>query len=236
MAPPPVRQALVLSFQVSEPGSPGAGNHEGLPLRIAGPGIERGDPVAHAVVPARGADDDGVLQGKGRRRDLKIRLIEQVLVPRDPAGLLVGSDHPPVEAGDRDDVVTPQRDAAVAVGLARAGVHLPHHPTSGAGAHVDLVDHAPHVGGVEKAVFDDGRRFVVFIAAGAAERHRKGESEVLRIGGIDGVERGEPVRAIVVVVHEPVAGLWMGKPLERHLGRGGGRDAEGQAECSTDTG
>src|SRR5207237_5779239 len=35
-------------------------NDEGLPLHVAGLGIERGEPVAHAVVAGRGADQDGV--------------------------------------------------------------------------------------------------------------------------------------------------------------------------------
>ncbi len=95
-------------------------HRERLPFLLAGLGIERREPAAHAVVAAGAADDHGILERERRRGDLHVGLIVQVLVPDDLAGLLVGRDHPAVEAGDRDDEIAPQRDAAVAVGLLHA--------------------------------------------------------------------------------------------------------------------
>ena len=94
MAPPPVFQALFLSFQVSEPGSPGAGIDVFAPCDLAGRAVERRDPVAHAAVAAGGADDDLVLDGERRGGELHVDLaVGHVGVPHDLAGLLVGSDH-----------------------------------------------------------------------------------------------------------------------------------------------
>src|SRR5207248_10020942 len=64
-------------------------------------------------------------------------------VPDDLAALLVGRDHAPVPAGDRDDEIAPQRDAAVALDHLLAGILLPDDIAARAGADVDLVDHAP---------------------------------------------------------------------------------------------
>ena len=99
MAPPPVRQALFLSFQVSLPGSPGAGMtkvfHCTSPVFGSSDAIQSRTPLS----PPERADDDRVLERERRRGDLEVGLVEQVLVPHDLAGLLVGRDHAPVEAG-----------------------------------------------------------------------------------------------------------------------------------------
>jgi len=79
----------------------------------------------------------------------------------------------PSRPGDGNNQIAPQRDAAVAVGLLLPRVHLPHHAAHGAGADVDLVDDAPHIRDVEKAVLDQRRRLDIFIARGAAQRNGK---------------------------------------------------------------
>ncbi len=163
----------------------GGGDHEGLPLLLAGLGIEPGEPVAHAVVAAGGADHDRVLERERRGRELEIRLIAMLLVPDDLAGLCIGRDDAPVIAGDGDHEIAPERDAAVAVGLLLAGVHLPQHLALLPGVHVDLVDHAPDVGDVHEAVVDQRRRLDVLVAGLAAERHCKGELEVLHVRLVD---------------------------------------------------
>ena len=73
------------------------------------------------------------------------------------------------------DQIAPQRDAAVAVDLLLARIHLPDDVAARAGAHVDLVDHAPGVGHVHEAVLDQRRRHQVLVAGRAAERDREGE-------------------------------------------------------------
>src|SRR5256714_1902401 len=78
-------------------------NDEGLPLHVAGLRIERGEPVAHAIVAARGADQDGVFGDERGSGEFEIGLVADLLVPHDFARLLVGGDHAAVVAGDRDD-------------------------------------------------------------------------------------------------------------------------------------
>ena len=120
---------------------------------------------------------------------------------------------------DRDDEIVPERDAAVAVGLLLAGIHLPEDAAVRAGAHVDLVDHAPDVGHVHEAVVDQRRRFEVFVRRRAAERDREGELEVLDVRLVDRVERREALRAEVAMVHQPVLRLGLEQALVGHVGR-----------------
>src|SRR5262245_26309179 len=67
-------------------------NREGLPPHVAGLRIERRHPVAHALIAAGGADDEGILERDRRGVELELGLIVQLLVPDDLAGLLVGRD------------------------------------------------------------------------------------------------------------------------------------------------
>ena len=180
-------------------------DRERLPFELAGLGVERGDPAAHAVVAAGAADDDLVLERERRGGDLHAVLVVQVGVPDDLAGLLVGRDHAPVETGDGDDEIAPQRDAAVPVRLLLAGIHLPQGAALGTRAHVDLVDHAPDIGDVEEAVVNQRRRLDVFVGGRSAQRDREGELEIPGVRLVDDVERREPLRVVVVVVHQPVA-------------------------------
>ncbi len=211
-------------------GLAGCGDREALPFQVAGLRVERGHPAAHAVVAAGAADDHGILQRERRRGDLHALLVEQVLVPDDLSSLLVGRDHAPVETGDRDHQVVPKRDAAVAVGLLLAGIHLPEHAALRARAHVDLVDHAPDIGDVHEAVVDQGRRLDVLVGGGAAERDREGELEVLDVRFVDGVERRVALRAEVAMVHEPVLRLGVEQTLEGDVAGVGAWDS-GAGQC-----
>src|SRR5262249_56758472 len=92
-------------------GLAGGGDHERLPLLLAGLGIEASEPVADAVVAARGADHDRILERKRRGREFEVGLVAVLLVPDDLTGLGVGCDDAPVIAGDRDHQIAPQRDA-----------------------------------------------------------------------------------------------------------------------------
>ncbi len=198
------------------------GHGEGLPAQLAGLGVEPCDPVAQATVAAGGADDDGVLERERRRRELEVRLVAQVLVPDDLPGLLVGRDHPPVIGCHRDHQVAPQRHAAVAVEPLLPGIHLPDDAARGARAHVDLVDHAPVVGDVHEPVVHQRRRLEGFVAGGAADRDREQELHVLHVRCIDRIERGEPLRRIVAMVHEPVLRLRIEQALVGDVGGGCG--------------
>src|SRR5438093_11756731 len=141
-----------------------------------------------------------------------------LLVPDDLPGLGVGRDDAPVITGDRDYEIAPERDAAVAVGLLLAGIHLPDHATLRGRAHVDLVDHAPDVGDVHEAVVDQWRRLDILVAGLAAERDREGELEVLRVGLVDLIERRVALRGEVAMVHEPVLRLWIAQALVGYVG------------------
>ena len=185
----------------------------GLPQRIAGLGVERGDPVAQAAVAAGGADHDRILERERGGGQLQVRLVAQVLVPHHLAGLLVGRDHAPVIGGDRDHQVAPQRDAAIAVEPLLARIHLPHDAAGGAGANVDLVDHAPAVGDVHEAVLDQRGRLQALVAGAAAERHRELELQILDVRLVDRVQGGEALGAVVVMIYQPVLRLGMLQPL-----------------------
>jgi hypothetical protein len=176
------------------------------------------EPVAHAVVAAGRPDEDRILERQGRRGKLEIRLIAKLLVPDDLAALLVGGDDSGIVTRDRNDQIAPQRNTAVAVGLLLPRVHLPKDAPGGAGAHVDLVHHAPDVGDIHHAVLDQRGRFDIFVAGGAAERDREGELEILHVRLVDDLERGEPLRAEVVMVHQPILRLGMQQALVGHVG------------------
>src|SRR5262245_49170578 len=106
-------------------GLAGGGDDEGLPLLLAGLGIEAGKPVAHAIVAAGGADHDCVLERERRGREFEVGLVAVLFVPDDLAGLRVGRDDAPVIAGDRDHEIAPQGNAAITVRSLLAGIHLP---------------------------------------------------------------------------------------------------------------
>jgi hypothetical protein len=67
-------------------------------------------------------------------------------------------------AGHRDDEIAPQRDAAVAIHLLLARIHLPQDAAHGAGVQVDLVDHAPGIGHVHESIVDQWRCHQIFVA------------------------------------------------------------------------
>src|SRR5262249_55557223 len=94
-----------------------SGNGISPPQHVAGPGIERGNPVARSTIATGGADDDFVLERQRRSGDEHLRAVAQVLVPHDLAGVLVGRDHACVDGGDRDNEIVPERNAAIAVEL-----------------------------------------------------------------------------------------------------------------------
>src|SRR6266566_3309711 len=102
MAPPPVCQALLLPFQVSLPGSPGAGT----------------------------AQDDLVLDRKRSRRERRIGRIGERGFPFDLAALLVGSDDARRAVGGGDHKVSPQCRAAIALLLRLLRVHAPDDATN----------------------------------------------------------------------------------------------------------
>src|ERR1700741_1146 len=105
IAPPPICQALFLSFQVSLPGSPGAGitylRHSSLPVLASSDAIQSRTPRSPAAGPAvvlsftggGRAGDDLVLHGERRGGELQVILaVGDVGLPFDLAGLLVGGD------------------------------------------------------------------------------------------------------------------------------------------------
>ncbi len=208
-------------------------DHERLPLRVAGLGIDAGEPVAYAVVAAGRADEDRILERERRCGQLQVGLVAELLVPDDLPALLVGGDDAPIEAGHRYDQIVPQRDAAVAVGLLLPGIHLPEDAPGGSGADIDLVHHAPDVGDVHHAVVHQRRRFDIFVAGAAAERNREGELEVLDVRLVDDGERREALRAVVMMVHQPILRLGMHEALVAHVRgaqRRGARQERGQGD------
>ena len=76
-----------------------------------------------------------------------------------------------------------------------------------------MIDH------IEKAVLGERRRFEIFVRRRAAKRDRIGELELFHIGFVDTVERRIPLGIVGAVVHQPVAGLRVGKPGRRDLSR-----------------
>src|SRR5262245_60269462 len=68
---------VVLVLPGLVPGLARCRDRMGLPQHVAGLGIERGDPVAHAAIAARGADDDLVLERERRGGDEHLRVVAQ---------------------------------------------------------------------------------------------------------------------------------------------------------------
>ena len=161
-------------------------------------------------------------------------------LPGDLARLLVGRDQPAIQRV-RDDLVLPQRDAAVVDAAARdrarpvlvgARIHLPRQLARALGD-VELVDRPPAVGDVHEAVLDDRGALEAAVrpdaaALDAAQREGPGDFEVLHVLLLDLVERGVPGRRVVLVVGEPVLGLGrrVEQPLRRRVARRQGRDRD----------
>ena len=104
----------VLSFQVSLPGSPGAGmvnlRQTSLPVAASSAAIQSRSPVEPPAAPmmilsliASGA----AAQAHAGRVEHDVRL------PHDLAGVLVGGDDARRPVGDRDHEIAPQGDAAI---------------------------------------------------------------------------------------------------------------------------
>ena len=160
------------------------------------------------------------LSASGADGQLHLRLIVQVLVPDDLAGLLVGRDDAAVLAGGRDHEIAPQRDAAVAavVSPGRGPSSTAMRPC-GAGAHVDLVDHAPAVDHVHEAVLDQRRHLERLVAARCRRCATANMSfmflmfDLLIVSSVENA-----LRAVVVMVHQPVVRLGIEQPLEGDVG------------------
>ena len=221
MAPPPVCQALFLSFQVSLPGSPGAGTtylrQSSLPVAASSAAIKsrtpRSPPAAPTMILSLTASGAAVICTSGWSCEVGL--------PDDLAGVLVGGDDAGRIVGGGDDEIAPQRGAAVRQRqLLLPGVHAPDDAADVAGAHVDLVEHAPLIDDVEEAVLGQRRRLQILVAGGAADRDRIGELEVLDVVLVDLVERRVALRVIGAVVHQPVLRLLVGidEPIRRHVG------------------
>jgi hypothetical protein len=150
------------------------------------------------------------------------RDVREAGFPGDLAGFLVGGDDAARTVGGRDDVVAPQRGTAALALLLLLGVHAPDDAADIARGAVDLVEHAPRIRDVQKAVLGERRRLVEFVAGIAAERHRVSELEVPDVVAVDPGERREPLTVIGAVVHQPVLRLLVGagETLRRYLGGG----------------
>ena len=190
------------------------------PDQLAGGAVERRDPVAHAAVAAGRAHDDLVLDRQRRGGDLHVRLIVQVRLPDDLAGVLVGGDDASWIIGGGDDQIPQQRGAAVRQRqLLLSGVHAPDDAAHVARTHVDLVDHPPLIDDVKEAVLGQRRRLQVLVGRGAADRDCVGELEVLDVVLVDLVERRVALRVVGAVVHQPVLRLLVGidEPIRSHV-------------------
>ena len=146
-------------------------------------------------------------------------MVEKVLVPDHPAGLLVGGDDAAGIAGDRNNEITPKRRAAVAVLVSKLWVHLPHDGAGGAGAYIDFINHAPAIDDVHEPILDQRRRFEAIGGRFAANRNSKLEFQVLDVRLIDQVERRIALRVKVVMVHQPILRLGIEQTLIRDIGR-----------------
>ena len=135
-----------------------AGDGVGLPHQLAGVGVDRLDPAAHAVFRTRRAEDDLVLQG--HRHDgegLGVGVVAVLLVPHHFAGRVVERHDVRVERG-QVDLVLVDGNAAVHHVAAQLREHvagqfavvLPRHRAGGRVDCDDLVergrdvDHAVH--------------------------------------------------------------------------------------------
>ncbi len=206
-----------------------AGRRHGelAPRELTGRSIDRRDPFAHARGAPGRAEDELVLDGERRGPQARIRLAElHIGLPGHLPGILVGGDDARRLVGDRDDEIAPERDPAIGGLLLLLGVHAPDDAADVARRAVDLVDHAPGIDGVEKAVLGERRRLVELVAGRAAERHRVGEFEPLDVPLVDAIERRIALAVIGAVVHQPV--LWLG------IGEPRGRDLGGKRRCRRD--
>ena len=241
-----MRQALWLSFQVSDPGSPGAGmvkvRHASLPVSTSKAPTQLRVPCEPPVLSpwttssraAGGLDGQRRARerlGLGRRAGLGILRRGRLDLPGDLAGVAVERDQARVIGGEEDLVAVHGEPA----GGARArdlGVVAPQRHRRGAAAHVELHHPRPGVGHIHEAVVHQRGRFLLAAqrAAGraSADREHELELEVLDGVAIDGLERGMPAVVVVVVDHQPVLRLGRGvlQPLRRDIRgqarRGGG--------------
>src|SRR6516164_3433354 len=116
MAPPPVCQALFLSFQVSEPGSPGAGitylRQASLPVAALTATIKSRTPQSPPEAPMtiRSFTASGAAEKKTSAW-LSERLVSHTTF--NLAALLVGRDHARRMVRHADDEIAPQPGAAV---------------------------------------------------------------------------------------------------------------------------
>ena len=191
-------------------GLAGRRDRELLPHALAGRGIEPGDPVAHALVAVRRADDDFVLDGERGCREGHVRGILERGFPHHFAGFLVGRDDPrrvaeAARAGD--DEIAPQGWATAAHQAILFGVHAPDDAADIAGTRIDLVEDVPGIGHVEETVLSERRRVGEFVSRTAAERHRIGELEVLDVVAVDARERRKALTIVSAMVHQPVLRL-----------------------------
>ena len=221
-------------------GFAGAGNGEGAPRLLAGVEVGGVDPAADAELAAGAADDREIANDqRGEREGLGDRRIRDLALPHHLAGRLVEREQAAVER-DRDDLVLPQRHAAVVdaaaghvagPGAVGAGVELPLDQPFLAAGDVDGVDRAPAVGHVHHAVFDDrgGLQVAVLVAAAAliaAERHGECHPEILDVLGVDLLELREPPAFVVAVMQQPVVRFLadVERALVGHVGRLHGRE------------
>jgi hypothetical protein len=77
--------------------------------------------------------------------------------------------------GGRDDEIAPECRPAIDARLFLMRVHTPNDPADIAGPAVDLVEHAPGVGDVEKTVLSEWGCFNEFVAGAACKCNRIGE-------------------------------------------------------------
>ena len=113
-----------------------------------------------------------------------------------------------------------QRGAAVRQRqLLLSRVHAPDDAAHVAGAHVDLVDHAPLVDDVEEAVLGQRRRLQVLVGRRSPDGEGIGELQALDVVLVDLVERRVALRVVGTVVHQPVLRLLVGidEPIRSHV-------------------
>ena len=221
-------------------GFAGAGNGERPPRLLAGVEVGGVDPATDAELAAGAADDREIANDQwGERQGLGDRWIRDLALPHHLAGRLVEREQAAIER-DRDDLVLPQRHAAVVDTAAshvagpcaiRAGVELPLDQPFLAAGDVDGVDRAPAVGHVHHAVFHDrgGLQITVLVAAAAliaAERHGECHPEIFDVLVVDLLELREPPAFIVAVMQQPVVRFLadVERALVGHVGRLHGRE------------
>src|SRR5262249_29072709 len=127
--------------------------------------------------------------------------------------------------------------AAIGRLLLLLGLHPPDDPADVARGNIDLVEHAPTVGDVEKAVLHQWRCMNDFHAGPAAERHRVSEPQSLDVAFVYAGEWRETLAVVAAMVHQPVLRLFVRieEPLCRDLsGQGRNRDGEHAARQQRD--